>query len=46
MNMIIEFLNYQPFYYLIGIRMLHIISFVIIYYLISKIIKDKKELIK
>ena len=31
--MLIEFLNYQPFYYLIPIRIFHIISIVLIWYL-------------
>ena len=41
--MLIEFLNYQPFYYLIPIRIFHIISIVLIWYLVKPIIKDIKN---
>ena len=41
--MLLEFLNYQPFYYLIPLRMIHLISIFILWYLIKPIIKDIKS---
>ena len=41
--MILEFLNYQPFYYIIGIRMFHIILLIPIYYLTKEFLKQVKE---
>ena len=38
----IEFLNYQPFYYLIGIRMIHIILLLPVIYLTIECYKDMK----
>ena len=35
--MILEFLNYQPFYYLIGLRMFHILLIIPIVYFIRDI---------
>jgi hypothetical protein len=41
--MLIEFLNYQPFYYLIGLRMFHLLLLIPLYYLLKEVIKDIKE---
>jgi len=41
--MLIEILNHQPFYYLIGIRVVHILLIIPIIYLINKIREDKRK---
>ena len=40
-QMIIEILNYQPFYCLIGIRVFHILLLIPIIYLINRIRREK-----
>ncbi len=40
----IEFLNYQPFYYLIPLRMMHIICILILWYLFGEIKKDIEKM--
>ena len=41
--MLIELLNYQPFYYLIGIRIFHILLLIPIYYLTKELFNQAEE---
>ena len=41
--MIIDILNYQPFYYLVGIRMFHILLIVPTWYLLKEALKQIKQ---
>ena len=41
--MLIEILNYEPFYHLIEIRIIHLLLIIPIIYLINKIREDRKN---